>query len=254
MQISVERLPVFKNLPISETCRLIDFERIDVAVLDSMPPQIFVIVAGVKPYTNMTVNLVPRVYVQQAEYWEIEVVGHISETGIPLQAPYTSSIPLRGIMGTKGVEVIGATKSEKRDVPPTVAQQEFEKHKLFRRWLHSFEEDADDVKVYRPVGFAFPLARGRDGFDIKENGEFVRLDIAPTDGLKEVSGRWELNGFNKLFICYDDPTVRPDTLLIVALADDVLRIDTTRSTGSGTTGQQPKPCHQLTEDETEQSY
>jgi hypothetical protein len=60
---------------------------------------------------------VPLIYIQQPEYWGIEVVGCLPGIGLP-EAPYTISIPLDGITGTKGIEVIGATRSEKREFPP----------------------------------------------------------------------------------------------------------------------------------------
>ena len=27
---------------------------------------------------------------------------------------------------------------------------------LLQKWIHSFEEDADDVQVYRPESYSFP--------------------------------------------------------------------------------------------------
>lgn len=141
--------------------------------------------------------------------------------GLPATAPYTVSISLNGIIGTEGIEVIGATKSEKRAIPPDGQPAE---HALFRRWVHSFEEDTEDVNVYRPFGFDFPPARGRDGFDIKQGGGFIRYDIGPADGLVEVPGRWKAKGPNKIVIDFDDPDIEPDTLHIVSCADDVLRI------------------------------
>ena len=37
-------------------------------------------------------------------------------------------------------------------------------------WIHSYEEDTEDVRVYRPRSYDFPLSRGRTGFEIKKNG------------------------------------------------------------------------------------
>ena len=67
----------------------------------------------------MRVRLEPLVYVQQPEYWGIEVVGCLTG-GICLTAvrPFTESIPLAGITGTKGIEVVGATCTKKFEVPP----------------------------------------------------------------------------------------------------------------------------------------
>jgi hypothetical protein len=67
----------------------------------------------------MEVDLTPLVYIRQPEFWGIEVIGRLpGGIGLPTTAPYTASLPLNGITGTKGVEVIGATRSEKISVPP----------------------------------------------------------------------------------------------------------------------------------------
>jgi hypothetical protein len=65
---------------------------------------------------------------------------------------------------------------------------------FFKHWLHSFEEDTASAKVYRPKGYAFPRARGREGFELKENGEFVRYDIGRGDGSAAVKGTWKQVG------------------------------------------------------------
>jgi hypothetical protein len=112
-------IEAFENLPKAGSYRLIDFEQAEVVTLESFPPQYVLVVRGMKPYLNMRVNLVPLVYVRQPEYWGIEVVGCLrGGIGLPALAPYTASIPLAAITGTKGIEVIGATRSERIDVPP----------------------------------------------------------------------------------------------------------------------------------------
>lgn len=50
-----------------------------------------------------------------------------------------------------------------------------------RRWWHSFEEDHDDVAVYRPDGFDFPPARGRRGIEIDPDGSMVELGLGADD-------------------------------------------------------------------------
>lgn len=52
------------------------------------------------------------------EYWGIEVVGSLHGIGLPATGPYTVFLPLDGIIGTKGIEVIGATKKLQIAVPP----------------------------------------------------------------------------------------------------------------------------------------
>jgi hypothetical protein len=108
----------YESLPKSGSYRLLDFEWAEVVTLESFPPQYLLRVGGTKPYANMRVDLSPLVYVRQPEYWGIEVVGRL-RGGIPLPAevPYEVSLPLSGITGTRGVEVIGASHSEKLEVP-----------------------------------------------------------------------------------------------------------------------------------------
>jgi hypothetical protein len=106
----------FAELPVSQSVRLIDFE--EARVVPGIVPDTFIlIVSGTKPYVNMRVELSPLVYVRQPEYWGIEVVGTLPGIGLPTTAPYTESLPLDGIRGTRGIEVIGATRSERFDVP-----------------------------------------------------------------------------------------------------------------------------------------
>jgi hypothetical protein len=69
----------------------------------------------------MEVELAPLVYIRQPEYWEIEVLGRLSGIGLPALAPYTAALRLAGVTGTKGVEVVGATRRARFDVPPAPA-------------------------------------------------------------------------------------------------------------------------------------
>jgi hypothetical protein len=108
----------YESLPKAESYRLVDFEWAEVLTLRSFPPQYLLRVGGTKPYANMSVDLSPLAHTGQPEYWGIEVVGRL-RGGIPLPAevPYEVSLPLSGITGTPGVEVIEASHSEKLGVP-----------------------------------------------------------------------------------------------------------------------------------------
>jgi hypothetical protein len=112
------QMQTFRDLPVPSSFRLLDFERARVITLESFPPQFILRVSGTKPYVNMDVELVPLIYVRQPEYWGIEVVGSLRGIGLPALAPYTVSIPLAGILGTRGIEVIGATRRERFDLVP----------------------------------------------------------------------------------------------------------------------------------------
>ncbi len=71
---------------------------------------------------------------------------------------------------------------------------------LFQHWIHSFEDDGPGFRAFRPAGYAFPPARGREGFEIQKGGGFVHHAIAPTDGNVAVSGAWKMKGKNTLTV------------------------------------------------------
>jgi hypothetical protein len=112
-----EHLKAFTSLPPATTARRIDFERAEILVLESFPPQYVLSISGTKPYLNMAVDLVPVVYIRQPEFWEIEVVGRLRGIGLPALAPYTATLNLAGATGSEGVVVLGATRSKRLVVP-----------------------------------------------------------------------------------------------------------------------------------------
>lgn len=77
----------------------------------------FLIVSGQAPCLNMAVSLMPLIYVSCPEYWEIEVVGTLP-SGFCLTAvrPYVATIPLTGITGSEGIEVVGSNGRKRFDV------------------------------------------------------------------------------------------------------------------------------------------
>lgn len=89
------------------TCRLIEFQeaRIEEVSVDFSP---YLIVSGLKPYANMSVQLLPRMYIERPEYWAIEVVGCISRIALPAVTPYEVILPIDFEIGSKGIRVIGA--------------------------------------------------------------------------------------------------------------------------------------------------
>lgn len=113
------RITAYDNLPRAESHRLIDFQWAEVATLESIPPQFLLQVRGTKPYANMEVDPIPLVFIRQPEYWGIEVVGRLrGGLELPAEVPYQAFVPLTGVTGTRGVEVVRATRSERIDVPP----------------------------------------------------------------------------------------------------------------------------------------
>jgi hypothetical protein len=74
------------------------------------------VVTGQKPWANMKVSLKPLTYVRQPEYWGVEVVGTMPAIGQPAIIPYAVELELGGTIGSTGIEVIGADRTEKIDV------------------------------------------------------------------------------------------------------------------------------------------
>ena len=101
----------FARKPAPQSVRLIDFDRAEVHP-GFLPGTYILIVSGTKPYVTMQVRLSPLVYVKQPEYWGIEVLGSLPGMGLPVLAPYTVALPLGGIIGSIGIEVIGANKKK----------------------------------------------------------------------------------------------------------------------------------------------
>ena len=109
-------LKAFESLPHASTCRLIDFEKADV-VPGFDPNTFFLIVAGTKPWVTMKVDLHPLIYVTRPDYWGIEVVGGQDGNGLPQVAPYHLALDITHLLGTKGIEVIGASRKKRFNVP-----------------------------------------------------------------------------------------------------------------------------------------
>ena len=104
----------FGQLPQAESYRRIDFDVAEVKEQDGVK---LLVVSGEAPCANMEVTLMSLIHVEKPDYWGIEVVGHL-DGGICLTAikPYTVSIRLDGIIGHKGIEVIGASKKKRIEV------------------------------------------------------------------------------------------------------------------------------------------
>ncbi|QSJ14038.1 hypothetical protein JYQ62_18925 [Nostoc sp. UHCC 0702] len=112
-----QSLVEFKALPKPESSRLIDFEQAEIRP-GIVNGTYILVVSGTKPYLNLQVELVAVVYIQQPEYWGVEVVGTLSGgIGLRTTAPYTVTLPVDGIRGKKGIEVIGANGSKQLPFP-----------------------------------------------------------------------------------------------------------------------------------------
>ncbi|MBI4780974.1 MAG: hypothetical protein HY785_06580 [Oscillatoriophycideae cyanobacterium NC_groundwater_1537_Pr4_S-0.65um_50_18] len=95
---------------------------------------------------------------------------------------------------------------------------------IFRQWTHSREEDQGDILVYRPNDYSFPPARGREGLEFCENGEFLYYSMGPTDRSLGVPGRWSLQQTNGVEIQFTDRSIPSYTLTIIECSEQILKV------------------------------
>jgi hypothetical protein len=95
---------------------------------------------------------------------------------------------------------------------------------VFKHWVHSFEEDTAGLQTYRPASYNFPLARGREGFEVKENGTFILHRTGPADGIEKINGTWKAAGDNKLQVQFNHPDIAPYTIQIIQATETLLTL------------------------------
>lgn len=103
----------FDRLPLAQTCRCVDFDW--VSIEDATPDyDAMLIVSGTKHWLNLMVELLPRSYQTRPDYWGIEVVGMLPGFAVARFVEYNVAVSLAGIRGVLGIEIFGATKTERR--------------------------------------------------------------------------------------------------------------------------------------------
>jgi hypothetical protein len=108
----------FSSLEASQSVRRIAFTDAQV-VTGIVPGTYFLVVSGETPCVNVRVELLPLIYITCPEYWGIEVVGTLRGghciMGI-VPTPFSVSIPLSGVIGSRGIEVLGSGASRRFDL------------------------------------------------------------------------------------------------------------------------------------------
>ncbi|MEN9520249.1 MAG: hypothetical protein RLZZ381_2837 [Cyanobacteriota bacterium] len=95
---------------------------------------------------------------------------------------------------------------------------------IFQHWIHSREEDTEMVKVYRPSSYQFPPSRGRDGFEIKKNGEFIQYGIGATDRPQKITGTWQAEEDNRIKITWENQNQKSYTMQVLSCDERLLKI------------------------------
>ena len=93
-----------------------------------------------------------------------------------------------------------------------------------KRWTHSHEEDYDDIQVYHPSTFNFPLSRGRIAFEIEKSGIFIQYGIGPDDTKKKVEGNWTIEEPNTIKINFADKAIKSYSMKILSYDNNTLLI------------------------------
>jgi len=94
---------------------------------------------------------------------------------------------------------------------------------LLRSWAHSYEEDSNGVTVYRPVGFHFPLSRGRDGIEFRPDGAVIHQVPGRDDRGSVVMGSWK-NLEGEVLELRRGEDGAPRRMTVIVCNQDVLRI------------------------------
>ena len=102
----------FESLPFARACRRVDFDLIELR--EPTQGGRLLLVSGIKPWADLRVSLEPMAYRQTPDFWTIEVVGRLSASGLPALVDFCVALPLASFQGRLGIEIVGATKVERR--------------------------------------------------------------------------------------------------------------------------------------------
>jgi hypothetical protein len=103
----------FDSLPCAQTCRRIDFDCVEIREATRLGGRLL-LVSGIKSWADLRVTLEPLSYREMPDFQVIEVVGRLAASGLPALVDFCVALPLESILGRMGIEIIGATKSERR--------------------------------------------------------------------------------------------------------------------------------------------
>lgn len=98
---------------------------------------------------------------------------------------------------------------------------------LLQKWVYSHEGNTNNERVFRPYAYVdkLPPSRGRMTFELGPDGNLIVGGPGPTDRTQTSTGRWELEGKNKL-IFYEGSESTPSRVLhIISLSKNRLVVE-----------------------------
>jgi hypothetical protein len=93
---------------------------------------------------------------------------------------------------------------------------------LCKHWIHSREEDTADEEVYRPENYELPPSRWRKSFEIKDNGEFIKYNIGPTDMEYTKASKYTIKQQDTTEIIVEEPSI--PSMSIISYDDNILKV------------------------------
>ncbi|GIM29980.1 hypothetical protein CPJCM30710_26460 [Clostridium polyendosporum] len=94
-------------------------------------------------------------------------------------------------------------------------------NELYQKWRHSFEEDKDDIMVFRPEPFNFPPSRGRSGMEFRHDGTFIKTNIGSADVNEVSKGQWQMKNSHNLQVSVDEDK---QNLEIIECENNILKV------------------------------
>jgi hypothetical protein len=93
----------------------VDFEQVELRPGDGAGYRILEVTGSAPSFSprGCRVRLEPVSHGSQPEYWQIHVLWDSSHTIVESLCPFKASLTLDGIPGSKGIEVVGKTRSKK---------------------------------------------------------------------------------------------------------------------------------------------
>jgi hypothetical protein len=151
-------------------------------------------------------------------------LGDVSVTSTPMDITTVGSVPVATKFGQLSLELMTTSEVNSSDKTREYKKMQELKKCILHHWIHSHEEDTNEVVVYRPMNYSFPPSRGRIGFEFMEDGMMIYHGIAYTDGSEQSSGHWDIQEQNRIRINVENERIQSFYLEIVSCDEEKLKV------------------------------